>query len=116
MRTMKQAYTEDDFKKEFFSLVEKQKAEFYVFESVRHWCKAPSQIELPYRTRTNHVVKAFIQGHNLPVNDDVFALNMMLQWLFRGCIRKKGDEKLKVAILSRRMSILFKRWLMENQV
>ena len=69
-----------------------------------------------YNLFPNQAVKAFIQGHNLPVNDDVFALNMMLQWLFRGCIRKKGDEKLKVAILSRRMSVLFKKWLMENQV
>ena len=50
---MKPAYTEEDFKKEFFSLVEKQKAEFYVFESVCPWCKAPSPMGLSYRTRTN---------------------------------------------------------------
>jgi hypothetical protein len=68
-----------------------------------------------YNLFPNQSVKAFIQGQGEVVNDDVFALNMLLQWLFRGCIRKKGTEKLKVAILSKRMSTLFKEWLMKNQ-
>lgn len=68
-----------------------------------------------YNLFPNQSVKAFIQGQGYVVHDDVFALNMMLQWLFRGCIRKKGDEKMKVAILSKRMSTLFKEWLMKNQ-
>ena len=37
---MKPAYTEEDFKKEFFSLVEKQRAEFYIYESVCPYCKS----------------------------------------------------------------------------
>lgn len=60
-------------------------------------------------------VKAFLQDHGHVVRDDVFALNMMLQWLFRGCIRKKGNSKMKVAFLSQRMSTLFKDWLCKNQ-
>lgn len=68
-----------------------------------------------YNLFPNQSVKAFIQGQGKVVDDDVFALNMMLQWLFRGCIRKKGTEKLKVAILSKRMSVLFKDWLMKSQ-
>ena len=68
-----------------------------------------------YNLFPNQAVKAFIQGQGFVVNDDVYALNMMLQWLFRGCIRKKGTEKMKVAILSKRMSTLFKDWLMKSQ-
>ena len=68
-----------------------------------------------YNLFPNQSVKAFIQGQGFAVNDEVFALNMMLQWLFRGCIRKKGSEKMQVAFLSRRMSSLFKEWLMKNQ-
>lgn len=68
-----------------------------------------------YNLFPNQSVKAFLQGQGYVVQDDVFALNMMLQWLFRGCIRNKGDVKLRVAFLSKRMSILFKEWLMKNQ-
>ena len=68
-----------------------------------------------YNLFPNQSVKAFIQGQGYKVNDDVFALNMMLQWLFRGCIRKKDGSKLKVAFLSKRMSDLFKNWLQKNQ-
>lgn len=68
-----------------------------------------------YNLFPNQSVKAFLQGQGFEVKDDVFALNMMLQWLFRGCIRKKDDSKLKVAFLSNRMSTLFKEWLMKNQ-
>jgi adenylate cyclase class IV len=68
-----------------------------------------------YNIFPNLAVKAFIQGRGYPCNDDVYALNMLLQWLFRGCIRKKSDEKMYVAILSDRMSVLFKLWLIDNQ-
>lgn len=68
-----------------------------------------------YNLFPNQSVKAFLQGQGYVVQDDVFALNMMLQWLFRGCIRNKGETKLKVAFLSKRMSVLFKEWLMKNQ-
>lgn len=68
-----------------------------------------------YNLFPNQAVKAFIQGQGYPVNDDVYALNMMLQWLFRGCIRKKGEEVMQVAFLSKRMNVLFKEWLMKAQ-
>lgn len=67
-----------------------------------------------YNLFPNQSVKAFIQGQGKVVDDDVYALNMMLQWLFRGCIRKKGNQKMKVVILSNRMSVLFKEWLTKN--
>lgn len=68
-----------------------------------------------YNLFPNQSVKSFLEGQGVKVKPDVFALNMMLQWLFRGCIRKKGDSKMKVAFLSERMSKLFKEWLMKNQ-
>ena len=64
-----------------------------------------------YNLFPNQAVKAFLQDQGFVCNDDLFALNMLLQWLFRGCIRKKGDSKLHVAFLSKRMSVLFKDWL-----
>jgi len=67
-----------------------------------------------YNMYPNQAVKAFIQGQGYVCDDEVFALNMMLQWLFRGCIRKKDGSKMKVAILSKRMSVLFKEWLMKS--
>ena len=67
-----------------------------------------------YNLFPNQAVKAFIQGQGFVCNDEVYALNMMLQWLFRGCIRKKEGGKMQVAILSKRMSVLFKEWLMKN--
>lgn len=66
-----------------------------------------------YNLFPNQAVKAFIQGHGYVCNDDVYALNMLLQWLFRGCIRKK-EGVLKVAILSKRMSAIFKEWLVNR--
>lgn len=64
-----------------------------------------------YNLFPNQAVKAFLQDQGFVCNDDLFALNMLLQWLFRGCIRKKGASKLHVAFLSKRMSVLFKDWL-----
>lgn len=69
-----------------------------------------------YNLFPNQAVKAFIQGQGLKVNDDVYALNMMLQWLFRGCIRDSNGGTMKVSILSKRMNTLFKEWLMKCEI
>lgn len=69
-----------------------------------------------YNLFPNQAVKAFLQDKGHVCNDDLFALNMLLQWLFRGCIRKKGDSKLHVALLSKRMSTLFKEWLVKATI
>lgn len=66
-----------------------------------------------YNLFPNQAVKAFIQGNGFYCNDGVYALNMLIQWLFRGCIRKK-EGILNVAILSKRMSTLFKVWLING--
>jgi hypothetical protein len=42
-------------------------------------------------------------------NDEVFALNMMTQWLFRGCVR--NGEPMLVYVPSKRMRIILLKWL-----
>lgn len=62
-----------------------------------------------YNLYPNVAVKAYLQDMGVFCNDDTYSLNMLVQWLFRGCIRK--EEPMKVALLSKRMSTLFKHWL-----
>lgn len=66
-----------------------------------------------YNLFPNQSVKAFIQGRGYVCEDEVYALNMLLQWIFRGCIRKK-EGVLNVAILSGRMNSIFKQWLINK--
>lgn len=54
-------------------------------------------------------VRSYLQDYGYPVDVDVFALSEMLQWLWRGCIRK--NEPMTVAIGSKRMYKLFLSWL-----
>ena len=54
-------------------------------------------------------VKAYLQDYGNPIDNNVFALSEMLQWLWRGCIRK--GEPMCVAIGSKRMYNLFVDWL-----
>lgn len=65
-----------------------------------------------YNLFPNLSVKVYLQDSGFVCDDDIYALNMLLQWLFRGCIRKKDStDVLKVCILSKRMQTLFKMWL-----
>ena len=60
----------------------------------------------------NLSISSYLKSYGSPVDEEVYALNLMVQWLFRGCIRK--GEKMKVAILSKRMNTIFKKWLVEQ--
>lgn len=57
----------------------------------------------------NAVVQAFLQDYGYGIDEDNFALSEMLQWMFRGCVRK--GEKMYVCILSKRMLGLYNKWL-----
>jgi len=57
----------------------------------------------------NAVVQAFLQDYGYGIDEDNFALSEMLQWMFRGCVRK--GEKMYVCILSKRMLGLYSKWL-----
>lgn len=54
-------------------------------------------------------VKIYMQEQGFTCDDDTYALNMLLQWLFRGCVRE--NQLMKIAVLSKRMNGLLKEWL-----
>lgn len=62
-----------------------------------------------YALYPNTAVKAYMQDMGFTCDDDTYALNMLLQWLFRGCIR--NGEQMKVAIFSGKMNKILKDWL-----
>lgn len=66
-----------------------------------------------YALYPNQAVKSYMQDMGYYCNDEVYALNMLIQWLFRGCIR--DFKPMKVALLSKKMSLLFKEWLMQQK-
>lgn len=57
----------------------------------------------------NQPVLAYMQDMTYVCDSDNYALSTLLQWLFRGCIRK--NEPMKIALFSKRMSLLLKMWL-----
>jgi len=59
----------------------------------------------------NVTVKSYLSGYGYEVNEDDYALNQAIQWVFRGCVRKR--KVMKVTFLSKRMSVLFKEWLLK---
>lgn len=67
-----------------------------------------------YNLYPNVAVKSYLQDMGVHSNDDTYSLNMLVQWLFRGCIR--DENHMKVALLSNRMSVLFKDWLMRVDI
>lgn len=59
---------------------------------------------------SNVTVSSYLKGYGFVIDEDAYALNTAIQWLFRGCIRKR--EKMKITFLSKRMNVLFKEWLL----
>ena len=54
-------------------------------------------------------VRAYFEALGVNVSNDLFALSALVQWVFRGRIRK--DQPITLFIPSERMRDLFKRWL-----
>lgn len=52
-------------------------------------------------------------GMNIEVNEDIFALSCMIQWIFRSRIR--NEQPISIYIPSVRMRTLFNKWL-ENRI
>lgn len=57
----------------------------------------------------NPVIHNYFVKHNLSVNNDLFALSELIQWLFRSAIRK--NKPIKLYIPSKRMRTLLTSWL-----
>jgi len=59
----------------------------------------------------NVTVKSYLLSYGFEINEESFALNQAIQWVFRGCIRERLP--MKVTFLSKRMRDLFMDWLDE---
>lgn len=57
----------------------------------------------------NVTVKSYLSSYGYEIDEDGYALNQVIQWVFRGCIRKR--EPMKITLLSKRINELFKQWL-----
>ncbi len=55
--------------------------------------------------------KTYYSRHGLSINEDLYALSTMVQWIFRSAIRK--GEEIWVYVPSRRMRTLLENWLAE---
>ena len=62
-----------------------------------------------YNIYSHVTVKSYLKSYGYEVDDDITALNHLIQWLFRGCIRDR--KPMKVSFLSSRMKSLFSAWL-----
>lgn len=62
-----------------------------------------------YNLYMNLAVKSYLQDYGFIINEDSYALNQAIQWVFRGCIRK--GERMSLVFLSQRMQSVFKDWL-----
>lgn len=59
----------------------------------------------------NPIVVQYMRDNGADVDEDTFSKSELIQFLFRGCIRK--GEHMKVLILSKRMRDLLEEWLEE---
>ena len=64
-----------------------------------------------YDRYPNQSVASYLQDFNTPVDAKVFALSEMLQWVWRSRIR--DGKQITLAILSKRMKLLFLNWLFD---
>ena len=57
-------------------------------------------------------IASYLEDYNCKLDDDVFALSELLQWAYRGCVRK--NQKMTLCIGSKRMYELFQNWINER--
>ncbi len=80
-------------------------------------CNARASNEYANKTVMIHVynrypmtpVLHYLNHYNVPFSSETFALNELVQWVWRSAIR--NDQPIKLAILSDRMRNLFQQWL-----
>lgn len=62
-----------------------------------------------YNLFANQGVVSYIQDQGGIIDNNKFALSMLIQWLFRGCIR--NGQPMKAVIVPERMHKLLKEWI-----
>lgn len=88
-------------------------------EKVHNWISAQTRATNKYSNKTTMIhcynrfplltVSSYLQDYKQPLNQDVFALSELLQWAFRGCLRK--GEPMVLCCASQRMYNLADKWL-----
>lgn len=66
-----------------------------------------------YNRYPHKTLMSFMQDCGYPIEEGRFALAEMLQWIWRSRIRK--GEPIKLAILPKRMRLIFKDWLYNSE-
>lgn len=59
----------------------------------------------------NPLVKQFFTDRNIKVNEDIYALSELIQWIWRSRIRIDNNDNINIYIPSSRMRRLLKTWL-----
>lgn len=67
-----------------------------------------------YNLFANQGVVSYLQDQGVTLDNNLHALNMLLQWLYRGCIR--NQQPMKLVLLSKRMNELLKNWLENDSI
>lgn len=62
-----------------------------------------------YNRYPTQSVMQYLRDYGVEIDNDVFAISEMVQWIWRSCIR--NQEEIYLAIASKRMRFLFLNWL-----
>lgn len=62
-----------------------------------------------YNRYPTQSVMQYLRDYGVEIDNDVFAVSEMVQWIWRSCIR--NHEEIYLAIASKRMRFLFLNWL-----
>lgn len=68
------------------------------------WCLVHCYNRYPTQS-----IMQYLRDYGVEVDNKVFALTEMLQWIWRSCVR--NQEEIYLAIASKRMRLLFLNWL-----
>ena len=62
-----------------------------------------------YNRYPTQSVMQYLRDYGVEIDNDVFAVSEMVQWIWRSCIR--NQEEIYLAVASKRMRFLFLNWL-----
>jgi len=94
-----------------FIINEKTKDKNFISHNIRATNDYSDKWTVMYFVSRNYnpIIKRWFKSKGININEDMFALSEMIQWVFRSRIRKNEDIMLYVP--SKRMRNLFKNWL-----
>lgn len=97
-----------------FIINEKTKDVNFISHSIRSTNDYSDKWVVMYFVSRNYnpIIKRWFKSKNIIVNEDMFALSEMIQWVFRSRIRK--NESIYLYCPSKRMRKLFMDWLNNN--